>query len=210
MIAIRSFLAASLAILFMSPNSNAAPLRFTQEFRVGFNVSINGSALAPSGPITIAGVVDDATADIDPDSAYGEFPLLSAQLTGSGFVNRTITTPLSLLIFDTDNFGFQRLGAFNTGITGWNGSTPAGDFISDVNSLATLGTLPYSTVGNGTFWFDGLNTNAWTLDLGGDTIGGNIGNGGPAGVFTIERIPEPGSFTLITFGLVCIAWRSKS
>ncbi len=174
-------------------SGSAAPIAFTQQFPGGFSVSVNGGPLAPSGPITIVGIVDSATADIDPDIFYGEFPLASVTFSGAGFVNRPVATPLSLSIFSTSNFAFQRLGENNEGITGWNGDTKSGSFIFDVNNLSTLGSLPYTTTGSSTFWYDGLGANLWALALGGDTIGGNIGAGGPNGTFSINNIPEPAS-----------------
>jgi hypothetical protein len=102
---------------------------------------------------------------------------------------------LSLLVFSTSNFAFQRIGEFNEGITGWNGATSAGVFIANVNNLSTLLSLPYITTGSSTFWWDGLNDNRWTL-AGGDTIGGSIGGGGPNGTFSIGFIPEPASVFL--------------
>jgi len=179
----------------------AVPVVFTQQFPGGFDVSVNGGPLAPSGPITVTGIVDTTTADIYAPAGFGEFPLSSVTFTGAGFVNRAVTTPLSLSTFNSgNNFGFQRQGELNEGIIGWNGDTSSGGFMSDVNSLSTLVSLPYTTTGTHTFWYDGLGANVWTLALGGDIIGANIGTGGPDGTFSITNIPEPST---LVFACLC-------
>lgn len=197
--------AAAVALVPVAPAS-AAPVQFTQTFTGGFDVSVNGGPLTASGPITITGIVDSAALDLNPSLFYGEFALTSATITGAGFTNQPITTPLSLVTFTFGGsdtyFAFQRLGEFNEGITGWNGATSAGPFMTDVNSLATLTALPYTTVGTSTFWYDGLGSNVWTLGNG-STIGANIGGSGPDGTFTISllaAVPEPA--TLAVFGLM--------
>src|SRR5262245_4425773 len=125
-------------LVAFSTGTFAVPIEFTQQFPGGFNVSINNGPLAASGPIKITGVLESTTADIDSETSRGEFPLTSVTFNGAGFVNRHVSTPLSLLIFSTSNFAFQRLGEFNEGVTGWNGETSAGNFITDANNLSTL------------------------------------------------------------------------
>lgn len=193
----RSVLAVVLvASIAFSARSFAVPLIFTEVFPGGFDVSINGGPLGPSGPITIVGIVDSGTADIFSDPSFGEFPLTSLTFTGAGYVNRPVTNPMSLSTFaGGSNFCFQRLGEFNEGDTGWNGNTPSGPFMNDVNNLSTLVPLPYGTFGESTFWYNGLTTNLWTL-AGGDTIGADLGAGGPDGKFSIIAIPEPSSMLL--------------
>jgi hypothetical protein len=195
-----------------------APVVFTEQFPSGFAVSINGGPLSPSGPITVKGLVDTTTLDINSGTSFGEFPLISATFSGSGFLNRSVTTPLSLLTFNSfgpQMFAFQLTGQFNQGIIGWNGSTASGNFMANINDLSTLFTLPYTTTGSSTFWFDSLAPKAWTLALGGDTIGANIGGGGPNGTFTISAVPEPSSLALSTFALISLAvwgrqWRRRT
>ena len=192
------------AILLLPMAANAVPITFTQVFSDGFDVSINGGHATASGPITIVGIVDDATSDTDGDLYRGEFALTSVTFTGAGFVDEAVTTSLGLLVWGTDTFAFQLLGQFNDGITGWNGNTSAGDFITDVNDLTTLLALPYTTSGTSTFWWDGIGGNTWTL-ASGDTIGGNLGGGGSAGTFSIAQgstaLPEPGTLALLSVGL---------
>jgi len=186
---------------------DAAPVEFTMQFPGGFSVSVNGGPLSPSGPISLRGIVDDAAVDTLPMITHGEFPLTNARLTGAGFVDRPVTTLLSLTTYGVGTapkFAFQRRGEFNEGIVGWNGDTLSVAFMTNVNNLSTLGPLPYSTTGISTFWYDGLGANVWTLQ-GGDTIGGNIGAGGPSGVFSIRRIPEPSALALAALGLAAIA-----
>ncbi len=198
-------MAAAMAVL--ASTSFARPVTITQEFPGGFAVSINGGPLTPSGPITVTGVLDDATPDIYPDPFYGEFPLTNVTFNGAGFVDRTVLTPLSLLtFFGGSNFGFQRLAEFNEGIIGWNGSTPSGPYMTDVNDLSTLVPLPYTTIGASTFWHDALGANAWTLDLGGDTIGADVPNSGPSGIFSITAIPEPSTAGLSGLSLLCLSF----
>jgi hypothetical protein len=201
----------ALAAALWATTASARPVAFTQHFPGGFDVSINGGPLVPSGPITVTGVLDDATADILPDLSFGEFPLTSVTFNGAGFVNRSVVTPLSLLTFSFSDlhFGFQRLSEFNEGIIGWNGTTPSGPFMSDRNDLSTLVPLPYSTVGTSTFWYDGLGSNVWTLDLGGDTIGADLGVGGPDGIFTITAIPEPSTVALTLLGIMSMCFGNR-
>jgi hypothetical protein len=193
----------------------AANLVFTQEFPGGFDVSINGGTFTPSGPITVTGILDDTTADIYGGSHHAEYPLSSVTFTGAGFVNRAVATPLSLCIFNTfgpQNFGFQRLRENNEGIIGWNGSSSSGNFMSNIHNLSTLVALPYTTSGTSTFWWNALKENAWTLDMGGDTIGANLGSSGPAGIFSIGSVPEPSTIALLgmgAFGLLAWAWRRR-
>lgn len=193
-----------LTVLAFSGAANAVPITFTQQFDGGFNLSINGGQPAASGPITITGIVDSAAVDIDA-SGLGEYQLDSVTFTGAGFTNELVTTDLGLLIWGTDKFAFQLLGMFNQGITGWNGTTSAGDFIGDVNDLSTLGALPYTTTGQSTFWL----SPAWTL-ASGDTITGDIGAGGPTGTFSINMgsvdVPEPGTIALLSIGLAGIGF----
>jgi hypothetical protein len=193
-------------VLHTCGSAHALLAQFTQEFPFGFNVSINNGPLTRSGPLTIIGIVDTTAPDILSDPKYGEFALSSVRLTGAGFVNRVVTTPLSLVtfsLFPYQYFSFQRLGEFNVGDTGWVGYTQSGPFMSNLNNLGTLGTLPYSTIGSSTFWNDGLGAHAWTL-AGGDTIGANIGSFGPDGTFSITAVPEPSSLLLLCIGAISL------
>jgi hypothetical protein len=200
--------AAHAALTFSSLSSlaTAAPVEFTMDLPGGFNVSINGAAAAGSGPLYIRGVVNDLTADIDGRPNYGEFPLLHVTFTGAGFFNQSVITPLSLVVFDGDNFAFQRVGENNEGVIGWNGLTSAGNFMSNVNDLSTLGALPYSATGTSSFWHDGLGANLWTL-TGGHTIGAAIPGGGPGGTFSIVRIPEPSTMVML-LGMIGVGARA--
>jgi len=200
---IRSTYLALLAVLLSPMAANAVPIVFTQEFGGGFDVSINGGTAIASGPITITGVLDDSAIDIDGSAFFGEFALTSVTFTGAGFVDELVTSALSVLVFGNDRFGFQLVGQFNEGITGWNGTSIAGDFLTDLNDLTTLLSDSYTTVGTSTFWFQGLGGNEWTLDSG-DTIGADIGAGGPDGNFSVNRttsVPEPGTLALFGIGL---------
>jgi hypothetical protein len=173
----------------------AARIKFTQHFPGGFNVSINGGQLVSSGPITVTGILDDTSADIDPSVFRGEFPLNSVTFTGMGYLDREVITPLSLLIVSTHRelFAFQLVGKFNEGIIGWDDSTPPGTITANPNDLSYLTQLPFTTSGIGTFWHQALGKNAWEL-RGGDTIGAALGGGGPAGTFSINRVPEPSTY----------------
>jgi hypothetical protein len=193
----------------------AGNLVFTGQFPGGFAVSINGGALTPSGPITVTGILDAATAGVQEDAQHHAYPLTSVTFTGAGYVNREVTTPLDLSIYNVfgpQNFAFQERGKHNQGTLGWNGSTSASNFMSDIHHLSTLSSLPYTTSGSSTFWYDALNANAWTLALGGDTIGANVGSGGPTGTFSIAAVPEPSTFVLLSMGAVGLlgfAWRRR-
>jgi hypothetical protein len=123
-------------------SAGADLVQFTQVFPGGFNVSINGGAFVPSGPITIVGVVDDAAPDLAAGGFVGEFGVSNLRFSGAGFSNEGVVNSMSLFVWQVDKFAFQRLGETNQGTTGWNGSTSAGPFITDVNSLTTLVGLP--------------------------------------------------------------------
>ncbi len=109
--------------------------------------------------------------------------MIGATFTGAGFTNEVVTTPLGLVVWGTDLFAIQLLGQNNVGISGWQTGS-VGPFITDVNDLTTLLPTPYWTTGSSTFWFDALGANAWTL-ASGDTIGADLGGGGPDGIFYI-------------------------
>jgi hypothetical protein len=182
----------------------AKPVAFTQDFPGGFNVSINGGPLTPSGPITVTGIVEDTALDIDPDSSKGEFPLTNVVFNGAGFVDRPVTSPLSLLISSRTEFAFQLRGKYNQGILGWQDFALEPQFVSDVNSLSTL-VLPYSRTGGKTYFYQALGANAW--NLGGDTIGANLGGDGPSGFFSIRNIPEPATLPLSLAAALLVARR---
>lgn len=186
----------------------AIPVEFTQHFPSGFNVSINGGPLFASGSITVTGIVDDTTQDIDPDESRGEFPLSSVTFTGAGFTNRQIITPLSVLIVTTHRelFAFQLVGQYNEGIMGWDDLTSPGTITSNPNDLLFLTTLPLTLPGTGTFWYQALDENAWVLD-GGDSIGADLGGGGPTGTFSIRYIPEPSALALALPALLLLSRR---
>lgn len=192
----------SASITVFMTSAFAGQVMFTEMLPGGFNVSINGQPLTPSGPLLVRGIVETTTLDINPDPGYGEFPLISATFTGAGFVDRTVVTPLSLVTFNVNGnqrFCFQLEGRFNQGDIGWNGSEPSPNFMGNINDLSTLFALPYTTGGTSTFWYDGLGANTWTL-TGGDTIGANVGNSGPNGTFSITAVPEPSIFALLGLG----------
>lgn len=197
-----------IAAAMLTTTVSASPVMFTLEFPGGFDVSINGGPLTASGPITVKGIVDTTTIDLDPGTHYSEFPLISATFTGAGFENRTVTTPLSLTTWDAfypyQMFAFELRGQPNQGIIGWNGVTASGDFMANINDLSTLVALPYTTSGTSTFWYDALDEKAWTLALGGDTIGANLGYGGPDGTFSISLVPEPTSLALAGLGAAAL------
>lgn len=187
----------------------AVPVEFTQHFPDGFDVSINDGPFSASGPITVTGVVDDSTPDIDPSLSRGEFPLDSVTFTGAGFVDKTVSTPLSLLISSSHReiFAFQLVGQFNEGIMGWDDLTPPGTIITNPNDLSSLTTLPFTQFGTGTFWHQALGGNAW--DLGGDTIGAKLGGGGPTGIFSINYVPEPSTSALALTSILLFAHRRR-
>jgi hypothetical protein len=191
---------------FTATVSLAAPVEFTMDFPGGFNVSINGGPLSPSGPIIVRGIVDNTTPDIDGSPTKGEFPLSSVTFTGAGFTNQAVNTPLSLLTSSKTEFAFQLRGQYNEGILGWQDFNTSSPYIANVNSLSTLLGLPYSRVGNKTYWYQGLGGNAW--NLGGNTIGANLGGNGPAGHFTIS-VPEPSAGHILVYGLGGCAFRRR-
>lgn len=199
----------AVALLCLPAFAVGGLVEFTAEFPSGLQVSLNGGLYMASGPIKVVGVVDDGSLDIESSVHHGEFPLVgSARFTGAGFVNVPVASPLSLLTFDLfgpKHFAFQRLGEFNASALGWNELQPFPSFISNVNDLGTLVALPYSTVGKSTFWTNNDNTIGWTL-ASGDNIRGNLGVGGPDGVFSIRRIPEPATFGLSIIGMA-VLWR---
>jgi hypothetical protein len=195
-------------LLCVSGIANAGLITFTQSFSDGFNVSINGGAQMQSGAVTITAQVDENETGVG-----GVFAIKNVYFSGAGFVKQLVTTPLELLIWTKNKFAFQLKGKFNTGITGWNGSTFSGDFITNVNDLTTITSLPYSTTGTSTFWLAALNSNAWAL-ASGDTIGGNIGANGPNGTFSISRnvvdVPDvsaPATLALIGFAFIGLTFR---
>lgn len=204
-------LAAVTAIALLSTHRLAfgGLVEFTAEFPGGLQISLNGGSYRASGPIKVVGIVDDSSLDIEPSVHHGEFPLVgSARFTGAGFVDVPVTSPLSLLAFDffgPTHFAFQLLGEFNTSALGWNELSPFPDYISNVNDLGTLGPLPFSRMGKSTFWTNNENTAGWTLGSG-DKIRGNLGVGGPDGIFSIRRIPEPTTLGLSLVGTVTL-WR---
>lgn len=198
------------AMLCLSGTANAGLITFTQTFTSGFPVSINNGSQLQSGPFTIT-----AYADENAKGTSGAFELQSLYFSGAGFNKQLITTPMELLIWGMDRFAFQLKGQFNTGITGWNGSSSGGFFITDMNDLSTITQLPFTTIGTSTFWYDGLGSKALTL-ASGDTIGASIGNSGPDGVFTITReaadVSAPSGlalFALSVFGLLRARKKSK-
>ena len=207
---ILALLCTLVAVSAFAYTAEAELFEFSQEFPSGFEVSINGGGPTASGPISVVGLVDDSSVDQSGDINQGEFTLFNVRLSGAGFVNEPVVTPLNLLTFsDGRNFAFQVAGLFNQGIVGWNGASNSGNFMTDVNDLNSLVSLPYTTTGTSSFWLDlsgnvaiGLGTfgNAWLLESG-DTIGGDIGANGPDGTFGIRAVPEPSNAVLVLTGL---------
>lgn len=195
-------------LLCVSGMANAGVITFTQSFTDGFSVSINGAAEIQSGAITITAEVDENEAGVS-----GIFAMKNVYFSGAGFVNQLVTTPLELLIWAKDRFAFQLIGQYNVGITGWNGISTGGDFITDVNDLSTIIAFPYTTTGTSTFWLDALGSKAWTL-ASGDTIGANLGFGGPTGTFSVSRddvdvpdVSSPATLALIGFAFIGLTFR---
>lgn len=181
----------------------ATQLLFMQEMPSGFGVRINGGPELPSGPITIRGIVDDTTTDISSDSEFGEFPLIEVTFSGAGYVDEKVITPLSLLTWETgdwQHFAFQRLGDFNHGTAGWNGMPLSGPFMTDINDLSSIISVPYTTSASSPFW-SAWGLAAWTLESG-DTIGANEAYSALFANFSIRAVPEPGAAVLAAIALI--------
>jgi hypothetical protein len=206
----RIILATIALITFISTASFAISVGTTLEVRMefpgGFDVSINGGPLTPSGPITVVGLLEANTPDAHGSASRGEYPLSSVTFTGAGFVNRPIVTPLNFVAFSRFEFEFEKRGIDHASQLGWQDFNTTQPYIADVNDLSTLVPLPYVRHGMKTFWYQALGANAW--NLGGDTIGANLGGNGPAGIFTIS-IPEPSAKLLIITGLPFLSARRQ-
>lgn len=173
--------------------AHAIPIQVVFDFAGGIDVSYNGGAEAPSGPLVFTGSLDSTTADLEPDNLRGVFALDSLYVTAPslGLFDVEVVTPGHFMSF-ANGMGLRFAGFFDE--IGWN--QPPGGFalMGDMNDLSTL---PLPTVAAMVSTFFGANI---TL-ANGDTLSGNVGSGGPDGQFSAIAVPEPTVGLLVGLGL---------
>jgi len=181
-----------LALTVMRGEAFASPITMTFDFAGGFNLSVNGEAAAPSGPLTFLLGLDNTTPDLDASATRGRFALTSIVLTAPslGFTNTAVIAPSPMFV-DTFSGGMTIIGSgFNPDI-GWNGGPGPSTFMGNINDLTTL-PLPTVITMNSTFFLG-------TITLaGGTTLTGTTGGSGPRGTFsaaaaTAVPVPEAAS-----------------
>ncbi len=195
----RKLMLALVAMLGIAATSQAAPIVMQMGFPGGFNLSVNGGAFAPSGPLTFTLTADNTTPDLDPSPTRGRFALTSITLTAPslGISNQAVVSP-SPLFLDTFSGGLTLIGAgFNPDI-GWNGGPAPATFMSNINDLSTLSLPTFISPTNSTFFLQTITLSSGT------TLRGTTGGGGPPGTFSANAATVPEPLSMVVFGSLVV------
>ncbi len=210
----RWVIAALLTVTMVVP-AHATLIELVLDVPSGFDLSLNGAPAAPSGHVTVRGILDNTLPEFrSGGSDYGYFVVNEMYFSASNFgiVDQLVVTShdprtlASSLQIAPDFFRLHFNGGGGSGV-GLSGGTLPTDLMSDVNDLSTL---PIGTHASFSYAY-GVNDSPRTGMLltlaSGDTLDGVGGSGvfsagGTLSVNAFSEVPVPAALWLFASGLL--------